>query len=290
MVLSLGMNAENIYERYLNQSPLPHSETYVGRAANTELKFDRNLLDVLDKNPEIERGVNKTHIRYTADRNTNGANYDLHRTSLSIAIAELDKSDTLIVPSIVEMQTRKPLLTNDQKNFAGYTESEYTYQEGEKLESLVEVLHMPFSISPVVETIKVKRIILDNYNGITGDMTYGSLILQDRDLARQLGLTSSEDRPAFLNFTPDKIIADTFFDTVLGELTYPDLEKIGIKAHFTDTPEVATLALAVRDLSFKLKLVKKPKPNYPVVLFSENEEWLTDSGIFVGKVPIVRQN
>ena len=103
-------------------------------------------------------------------------------------------------------------------------------------------------------------------------------------------MPSDNDHPAFLIFTPDRIIADTYGDLVLGELTYAQVEKAGIKAHFTDTDEMATLALAAGDLSFKLWVAKTVKPNFPALLFGEKEEWITDSGIFVGAVPIERQN
>ena len=178
------MAKENIYEAYLNQPTLVRGETYVARAANPALRFDRNLLDDLDKNPDIDRRVYEKDqlIEYMADRNSGGMNVDYHSTHLVVAIAELDKPDTQIMPYFVEMRSRKPFFTQDFGNFAGYTETEFRYEqphdyERGRLENQVKVLHIPSNVSPVVETISVKRIVLD-WADIRGDMCYGSLILQ----------------------------------------------------------------------------------------------------------------
>jgi hypothetical protein len=43
-------------------------------------------------------------------------------------------------------------------------------------------------------------------------------------------------------------------------------------------------------MTFQLRLGKILKPDYPRLMFSENEEWVTDSGIVVGMLPIESLN
>lgn len=291
------MDKENFYQAFLNQPPLSDGETYVTRAANPVLLFNRNLLDNLDKNPELNRKVYEEEglIEYMSNRDRNGLNIDCHRTHLIVAISELEKQDRQILPWFVGMQSKKPFLTRRLRGgFAGYTEGKFRYEQpldnGKgRLENQVRITHIPSRVSPIVETISVERIVNDNAI-IRGDICSGSVILQDKQVARDLGLPSDNDHPAFLNFIPGKVIAVTYGEIVLRELTYAEVEKVGINAHFTDTPEAATLALAAGNLSFKLWVNKSVKPDWPALLFGKEEEWITDSGILVSTVPTERQN
>lgn len=117
-------------------------------------------------------------------------------------------------------------------------------------------------------------------------------MLQTPEITDRLGMKLENDDPVFLAFTPDLVLAKTYGPgpEVIGELSYEQLAAVGLVAKFSNEPEQAVLDMAIGNTVFKLRLGKILKPNYPALLFSDTEEWITDSGILVGKVPAENLN
>lgn len=251
-------------------------------ATEGQIAFAKALLPSREGDPIIEIQETEDGVFYSRDRNYMGANVDLHNTRMAIKREELGKP--VITPSAVEMQSRAVLRTEDGRDFAGYTESEYLYWRGgfdDRLQQSVKAVHMPHSVSPVFETVSIDRYVLDRI----GDCSYGHIIFNGHEITDRLGVKARRGDPVFLAFTPEQVLATTYGSIVLKEISYDELKQAGLTASFHDEPEVATLSLATGQMSIQLRLGKMLKPNYPELMFSEKEEWITDSGILVGKVP-----
>lgn len=258
-------------------------------ATQGQLEFDRNLLPPREGSLFVEAHESEDGITWYRDRNLGGANVDLHSTSLGVRKEELDKQT--ITPSTIQMQSRAVLRTEDGRNFAGYTESELIYWRGgwdDRLQQDVKAVHIPSRVSPIFETVSIDRYVLDRI----GDCTYGHVIFNHagREITERLGVRLENRDPVFLAFTPEHVLATTYGSTVLGEFSYEQVKEAGLSASFEDMPEAATLSLAAGQMSIKLRLGKTLKPNYPELMFSEQEEWITDSGILVGKIPLEALN
>ena len=254
----------------------------IDMATGGQIAFAKALLPSRGGNPIVEIQETEDSVVYSRDRNFMEANVDLHRTRLVIRREELDKS--VVTPSIVEMQSRAVLRTEDGRDFAGYTESEYLYWRGgfdDRLDQRVNVVHIPNSVSPIFETVSINRHVLDEY----GDFTYGEVIFNDHEITDRLGVEAERGYPVFLAFTPEHVLATTYGSIVLKEISYDELNQAGLTASFRDEHETATLSLAAGQISIQLRLGKILKPNYPELMFSEKEEWITDNGILVGKIP-----
>ncbi|MCR4329346.1 MAG: hypothetical protein NUV65_02250 [Candidatus Roizmanbacteria bacterium] len=282
------MSKVDIYTGYLNQPPLSNGENYIMKAARPSLQFDRSLLNILDQDQRVCSSCSEGDISYFRYRNREGRNIDFHTTEMKIGADALGGSSQLIMPDFVELCTRHPYLSQSNQP-AGSTEYKFIYATPNggngRLESQVKLLHLPEDVSPVVETLSVSRDVL-NRRDVMGDISYGSLITQDNQIARRLGIQSGDSSPPILIFLPDKVVPmNTGWEVVGDPFSYEQLQRAGIKATFTDTAQAATLRLAAGDLSFNLCLAKEVKPNYPALLFGEREEWITDSGIHVFSLP-----
>lgn len=274
-------------ERKLIHEYYPHAISTEGsiidRAVKGQLEITPTLLpQAANEDLGIEIYDFDDSRRYVRNRNVEGLNVDFMMTSLDVKTNQL--GEPLAAPVAINQQTRAVFRTENNSSFAGYSEHEFTYWRtgfDDRLEQKVGIINMLKSISPVVESVLVRRFVLDN----VGDVAYGSVFLQTREIVDKLGVGSSNGDPVFLTFTPEQVLVTTYGSEVLGKISYEELAKVGIKAHFTDEPTQALLDLQVNNLSFKLRLGKVLKPNYPSLLFSPSEEWITASGIIVGKTP-----
>ena len=260
---------------------------------NLILLFDSSLLPQAS---DEERGIEVINFedgggrRYYRNRNYLSANIDYMNTSLDLRASEFGKR--VVIPDGVEQQTRAVLRAEGQRyGFGGYTEYEHLYWRrgfDDRLQQKVNAVHLPQGVSSVIETLSINRYALD----WAGDLTYGLAILQTSEVTDRLGMKLSDGDPVFLAFTPDKVLGKTYGPgpEVIGETTYEKLADAGIKARFINEVDKATLNLAAGNVSFKLRLGKVLKPNYPELLFSDSEEWITVSGIFVGRVPVEALN
>jgi len=276
----------SMQEYYAHTKPIGEGLSAIDRAVEGQLAFDPALLpQTLNEELDIKIHNFDDRCRYSRGRNYGGLNVDLMTNSLDVRTDELKKS--LAIPLAIEQQTRAVIhIGEDRWDFAGYSEYKHLYWRtgsDDRLQQTVKAVHIPSSVSPVVETISIDRYVLD----WAGDLTYGHVILQTPEVTNKLGIRLSNGDPVFLVFTPDKVLATTYGPgpEVLGEVSYEALAETGIKARFGNEQTQALLDVGVGNLSFKLRLGKVLKPNYPSLLFSPSEEWITDSGIAVVKIP-----
>ncbi len=240
-----------------------------------------------DNRVEIFRGNGLD--TYSYDRNAGGRNINYMSTTLSID--EADSTQDMAIPIAFTQQTRALLLTDDrERQYSGYTEYNHSYwgptdsnKRQHRLEQEIAVAELPASVSPTLKHISVHRIAL---NGV-GDMIFGELIMQNREVTNKLGISTPNNGPVFLVFLPDRVLATTYGpgNEVLAEMSYQVLDSVGIRARFTNDTDKAKLSIGAGNLSIVLQLGKKLKPDYAAKLFSPEEEWITDSGISVSKYP-----
>jgi len=275
---------KSVHEYYSHTLPESNGVSVIDLAAQPHTGFNPEKLP--QKGVKISDHEGVRYIR--RDRNYMGLNVSLHSVLLRVPIDELSKP--IAQPTKVELQSRA-ILRTPERQFGGYTEYEHLYWRGgwdDRLMQSVTATKIPSDVSGVLGSVSIRRYVLEQY----GDISYGSVILNTRDVTDRLGVKLENGDPVFLDFTPEMVLATTYGPgpSVLEELSYDEVEKAGVKASFTNEAEQATFNVAAGPMSLKLRLGKVLKPDYPQHMFGEAEEWITDSGIFVGKAPIEALN
>jgi hypothetical protein len=174
------------YKHIDDYYPRPEEgQSPIDQAVQGQLEFSRVVLDQARASAFVEEFAEDNGLTLSRSRNLGGLNVDFHDTRLRIKNKE--PGNEVVAPSVIEMQSRAVLRTQDGQSFAGYTENEYTYWRtglDDRLQQRVVALHMPERVSPVFETVSINRYVLDRF----GDLTYGNVIFNDREVTRGLGI------------------------------------------------------------------------------------------------------
>jgi hypothetical protein len=267
-----GLNAFDIATRQgnvpLNRSLLPPRES-------------GQLIDVRELDGDIT---------WARRRSSGNPDADFHYTELKVKGKQL--SQEIIVPSTIQAQNTAVIVTSGRTRLAGITESNYIYWRDspittDRLQQNVKVALAPSHLRPTVRVASVNRYVFGNRH-----FAHGHVIFEHSypDITDRLEVEHAQGDPVFLAFTPDGVLATTFSTIVLKELTYQEVSRAGLAARFEDTSERINFSLGIGEMVMQMGFSKILKPNYPELLFSEREEWITDRTIHIGLVPQSRLN
>jgi len=213
--------------------------------------------------------------------NLNCPNTASYRVMLRLPRAVSTNDPELIKPLTISIDSKKPLVHKITENIIGSVDHSFHYSSGNILTQMAQLSDLHLMSSPI-DYITLRRNVTDKpYD--RGDITYASLTLSDRTIAKALGLTFSFLNPPTLYFTPKLVYAGDLLitDEVIKTFTYKDLEAVGMSAYFTDNHESAALALSVRNLNVAIQLGKTVKPDYLGNIFNAPYKWITDSRVGV---------
>lgn len=281
----------------------------ISRAINGQIEFNNALL------PSAENPSDGLEIREKGDvrcyrRRRDFGYYDPYsgkrvpteQISANLYIKRSDLTQKHIIPTAFNQQTKAILrIGGNSAEIGAFAQYSHSYEDGShgigsfeperRLFQEVKVGNMTDNYCPILRSVSIQRIARDDM----GDMVFGQTLLQDKGLINSLGFQNEGNDPVSLVFLPDRIFAMTYWgNKVLGEMFYSSLNKIGIRAHFTNTNTEATFGIGAGDRGFGLKLDKVLKPDYAQLLLTPNDNplqgWITHSQVCFRKFSEVSLN
>jgi len=275
----MSADRKHFYSYFDDKKPIIEGAHVVDRAMAGQLKFNATLLGRFAGDPNIQmENIGNNGIRFSSMRHSGEGKYNYSWSTLDVSHDGLGSKGA--TPMAVEQGTRRHIFEDVERQFfIGSETYGYSYSMSEEVGNLKQEVGISKVPSGIVSSASVER----RVHPKLGDITYGSVILQNSKITELLGFETEDDRPVILRFLANKVVGTTYMKGVLGEAPYDLMADLGLVAKFQDRRDAATLDLATYEYLFHIVLGKILEPNYYELLFSEDKKWITESDVLVGK-------